>query len=144
MTCLQSTARAFDLKDRVLFPGRLTDRQLGELFAWARAVVYPSLYEGFGLPVLEAQELGIPVACSRAGSLPEVAGESACFFDPLRADEMAAAISRCLTDGALRKELVAKGKANAQRFTWADTAARTLAVYRKVLAPSAPSGLGLD
>jgi glycosyltransferase involved in cell wall biosynthesis len=122
------------LGGRVTVTGYVPDTDLAPLLQNADLFVFPTLYEGFGLPVLEAQELGVPVACSRVGSLPEVAGDAAWFFDPRSTEDIAAAISRCLTDQVLREQLLRKGMANVRRFSWADTASRTLAVYREVLA----------
>jgi glycosyltransferase involved in cell wall biosynthesis len=130
------------LGDRVRLAGYVPDSDLGPLLRNAELFVFPTLYEGFGLPVLEAQELGVPVACSRVGSLPEVAGDSVFFFDPLRPDDMAAAITRCLADAALRDELVLKGHANVRRFSWAEAAAITRGVYRKVLGLPPPGAPG--
>lgn len=133
------------LGDRVRLAGYVPDADLPPLLRNAELFVFPTLYEGFGLPVLEAQERGVPVACSRVGSLPEVAEDSAFFFDPLRPEDMARAITRCLTDAALRDELVLKGHANVRRFSWAEAASITRDVYRKVLGlppPGAPGARG--
>jgi glycosyltransferase involved in cell wall biosynthesis len=96
--------------------------------------VFPSLYEGFGLPVLEAMARGVPVACSDASSLPEVAGDAALMFDPHDARAIAAAVDRVLRDEALRARLRERGLARAQEFTWERTARLTLAVYERALA----------
>lgn len=120
------------LGDRLVVTGYVSDETLKQLLAHADLFVFPSWYEGFGLPVLEAQAAGAPVACSNACSLPEVAGESAVFFDPYSADDMARAIRECLGDADLRRRLREKGAANHTRFSWADNARTTLAVYRQV------------
>jgi alpha-1,3-rhamnosyl/mannosyltransferase len=103
------------------------------LYALADAFVFPSLYEGFGLPVLEAMARGVPVACSDRSSLPEVAGDAALLFDPEDVGAMTVVLSRLLDDGALRSRLSAAGVARAASFTWARTAELTVASYRRAL-----------
>ena len=104
------------------------------IYRLADAFVFPSLYEGFGLPVLEAMARGVPVACADRSSLPEVAGDAALLFDPEDVGAMSSAITRLLDDGALRDRLREAGRAQAARFTWAETARRTLASYDRALA----------
>jgi glycosyltransferase involved in cell wall biosynthesis len=98
----------------------------------ASLFAFPSLYEGFGLPVLDAQHAGVPVACSSAGALPEVAGKGAVLFDPLSVDDMAHALNRCLMDIDLRSAMIADGYDNARQFSWDRTARETLRVYAAV------------
>jgi glycosyltransferase involved in cell wall biosynthesis len=112
--------------------GYLPRGEVDALLRGAQLMVFPSVYEGFGLPVLEAMSAGVPVACSRAASLPEVAGDAALFFNPLSIDEMADRIARLAVDSALRQELRLKGAANAGRFSWEQTAHRTVEVYRSL------------
>jgi glycosyltransferase involved in cell wall biosynthesis len=109
--------------------GRVGWDELPSLYRRAGAVVFPSLYEGFGLPPLEAMASGCPVACSTAGSLPEVCSDAAVYFDPVSVDEMVAAIRE-----ALEGRLVAKGLEQAAGFTWAKCAQGHDAVYRELLA----------
>jgi glycosyltransferase involved in cell wall biosynthesis len=97
------------------------------------AFVLPSLFEGFGLPLLEAMASGTPVLCSRAASLPEVAGEAALYFDPLDVAALADVMTRCLTDEALRLDLARRGLAQARTFRWEETAQRTLAAFDDLL-----------
>ena len=103
------------------------------LFRAATLLAFPSLAEGFGLPVVEAMRRGLPVACADATSLPEVAGDAALLFDPLDAGAIRAAVSRLLDDAALRDDLAARGRERAALFTWEACAAGTLAVYDEVL-----------
>jgi glycosyltransferase involved in cell wall biosynthesis len=108
----------FNVRDRVLFPSFVPDEDLPALYALASLLVFPSLYEGFGLPIAEAMACGTPVVTSNASSLPEVAGDAALYFDPRDTDAMADALRRALTDDALRVELRAKGFAQAKKFSW--------------------------
>lgn len=118
--------------DRVHFTGYVDSADLSALMRGASLVAYPSLYEGFGLPVLDAQSVGVPVACSSVGSLPEVAGGGAHFFDPLSVDDIAGALKRCLLEPDLRASLVSKGYENSGKFSWTNTARETLAIYTAV------------
>lgn len=118
--------------NKVHFTGYIPRGEVESLMRNASLLVFPSLYEGFGLPVLDAQHAGVPVACSRAASLPEVAGEGACFFDPLSVEDIAETIRRCLLDQDLRGALVRRGHDNTKRFTWEKTARETLEVYAAV------------
>jgi len=111
--------------------GYVSDRELLDLYRGATLFAYPSLSEGFGLPVLEAMACGTPVITSDRGSLPEVAGDAAELVDPEDAEALAAAIARVLGDEAWRRELVRRGLANAARFSWQRTARETVAVYER-------------
>ena len=121
-----------NLPESVIATGYVPSEHLSLLLAGAEAFVLPSLYEGFGLPVLEAQQAGVPVVCSNVASLPEVAGEGALFFNPLSVQEMAEAIARVLKDKTLRENLQKKGFENVARFSWEKTARETVAVYERV------------
>ena len=116
------------LAGRVLFPGYVDDADLPALLSGALAFVFPSLYEGFGIPVLEAGACGVPVITSNTSSLPEVAGDAALLVDPHDVDAIAEAMTRLVTDAALRTELSRRGLANVQRFSWEKCARETLAV----------------
>jgi len=119
--------------ERVSFTGRVSDGQLRTLYAGAAVFAYPSFYEGFGLPPLEAMALGVPVVTVDAASLPEVVGEAALLVPPGDPVALAAALDRILTEPTLRDGLIAAGRARAAEFTWAATAEATVKVYREVL-----------
>ncbi len=119
------------LSERVRTTGYVPHAHLPTLLNGAEAFVLPSLYEGFGLPALEAQAADVPLICSRAAALPEIAGEGACYFDPYSVESLAEALRACLRDSALREALRAKGRANLKRFSWEQTARQTLEVYRR-------------
>jgi glycosyltransferase involved in cell wall biosynthesis len=122
------------LADRVRLLGWVDDALLDGLYRAADCFVFPSLAEGFGLPVLEAMLRGAPVACSNSTSLPEVAGDAALLFDPLDVDAIAVSIRRILEDRELAERLRAAGLERATRFSWEQTAQATLECYRKALA----------
>jgi glycosyltransferase involved in cell wall biosynthesis len=124
---------AGDVADRVHFTGYVTDRQLAACYRCSTVFVLPSLYEGFGLPALEAMSHGVPTACSDAGSLPEVCGDAALLFDPRSVEAMVDAIDRLLKDSQLRHQLSAAGIARTKEFSWSKTADQTAEVYKKVL-----------
>ena len=117
----------------IVATGRVSSEDVDALYRAAEAVVYPSLYEGFGLPVLEAMARGIPSVISKTTSLPEVAGDAAEFFDPKSIDEMASAIERVIGDPELREDLRKRGLARAAAFSWDETARGTLDVYKSIL-----------
>jgi glycosyltransferase involved in cell wall biosynthesis len=127
---LREKARALDVEQDVRFPGWLSAAEVEGLWGVADAFVYPSLYEGFGLPVLEAMARGVPVACSNASSLPEVAGDAALLFDPAEEAAIAAAIERLLGDRAEAERLRSRGLERAREFSWERTAKLTLDSYR--------------
>ncbi len=128
---LRERARTLGVDADVRFLGWTGDADVEGLFALASAFAYPSLYEGFGLPVLEAMARGVPVACSDRSSLPEVAGGASLLFDPADPAAIARAVTRLLGDRQLASELVRKGRLRAAEFSWEHTARGTLAAYER-------------
>ena len=120
------------LRERVHMVGWTPRPVLSALFKYAEALVFPSMFEGFGIPVIEAMAAELPVACSDIPVLREVAGDGAIFFDPLSVDRIAEAVMRVLSDAALRNELVDRGRIRAEGFTWRAAAERTLAALLEV------------
>jgi glycosyltransferase involved in cell wall biosynthesis len=128
---LRAHAAALRIADDVRFLGWMSPEDVEGVFKLSRAFVFPSFYEGFGLPVLEAMARDVPVACSDRASLPEVAGDAALLFDPADPDAIAGALRTLLTDRELAAGLVAKGRERVAHFTWARTAELTLASYER-------------
>ncbi|HMK12459.1 MAG TPA: glycosyltransferase family 1 protein, partial [Acidimicrobiales bacterium] len=118
----------------VTFPGHVSDAQLAGLYERARCLVFPSLFEGFGFPVLEAFMAGLPVACASATSLAELAGPAAIQFDATSTESIAAALHEVWEDDARRDELVSLGRARASRYTWEHLARSCRALYRAAAA----------
>jgi glycosyltransferase involved in cell wall biosynthesis len=119
---------------RIIFTGWLDDAVLDGLFRAATCFVFPSLAEGFGLPVLDALVRGVPVATSNCSSLPEVGGDAVLYFDPTDTEAIRTAVSRLLGDADLRERLGAAGPRQAKKFSWAATAEGTLSSYERALA----------
>lgn len=118
--------------NRVRLLGHVPTMDVGLILQGADLMVFPSLYEGFGFPILEAQRHSTPVVCSGVASLPEVAGLGAEFFDPCKTSEMAEKIRRCLDDPDLRGRLVEAGRTNVKRFSWTATAEEYINLYRSL------------
>ena len=131
---LRQLARVRGVADDVRFLGWVSAGELDDLYAAADCFVFPSLYEGFGLPVLEAMARGVPVATSGRASLAEVADEAALRFDPEDEASIAAAVERLLGDEQLREQLRSAGRERAGEFTWERAAELTVATYRRALA----------
>ena len=129
---VMETCRLFEVQDRVICTGPVLVDDLRLLYSHADVFVYPSRYEGFGLPVVEAMACGTPVITSNTTSLPEVAGDAAILINPEDPAELAQAMLRVLEDSDLRKVLRTKGFERAGLFTWERTARQTLSVYHKV------------
>jgi glycosyltransferase involved in cell wall biosynthesis len=130
----RAMAERWDLKDRVSFIGWVPDEDKPALYSEATLFVFPSLYEGFGLPPLEAMSCGTTVITSNRGSLPEVVGDGAMLVDPQDADDLARAINALLRDEVQRKELSAKGLERARVFSWKKTATQTMEIYKSAVA----------
>lgn len=126
---LRRFAAEQDASDCVHFVGYLPHGSLPSLYQASEALIFPSTYEGFGLPVLEAQRLGVPVIASNASSIPEVAGYGALYFNPESPEELRARLDEFYEDDYLAQQLVAKGHANEQLFSWQNTARLTLETY---------------
>jgi glycosyltransferase involved in cell wall biosynthesis len=124
--------RELGVENKVRFLGYVTDAQLSYLYGKAEALVFPSLIEGFGMPVLEAMHVGLPVITSHQGALAEVAGDAALLVDPTRPADIAAAMSRLAADAALRRELIEKGLRRAAQFSWQKTAREILEITAAV------------
>ena len=122
-----------EIRDRVLFTGHLSDDDLRVLYSSCRVFVYPSLYEGFGLPLLEAMACGAPVVTSNRGSIVETVGNAARLISPTDSDDLAQAITTLLNDAREREHLSALGLEHAKKFSWERTAAATWEVYQKAL-----------
>jgi glycosyltransferase involved in cell wall biosynthesis len=121
-------------RERVIRPGFVPDEDLPAVYAGAIVTAQPSLYEGFGLPVLEAMASGSPVCASATSSLPEVGGDAALYFDPEDTEAMAATLRAVATDPDLRADMARRGIARASGFSWERTARETLALYERVIA----------
>jgi glycosyltransferase involved in cell wall biosynthesis len=130
---LRARAAELGVGDDARFLGWVADDELEGLYAAATGFVFPSLYEGFGLPILEAMARGVPVAASDRASLPEVAGDAALLFDPERPEDIACAMEVLLRDPAQAERLRAAGLRRAAEFTWAEAARATLASYERAL-----------
>jgi glycosyltransferase involved in cell wall biosynthesis len=130
---LFAKVEALGLDEEVVFPGYVTGDELPLWYNAATVFSYPSVYEGFGLPVLEAQACGTPVLTSNTSSLPEAAGDGALMVDPCDVEELAAGLDRLLTDEPLRHELRERGLAHARQFSWPHTARETACVYRRAI-----------
>ncbi|MCX6807092.1 MAG: glycosyltransferase family 1 protein [Candidatus Berkelbacteria bacterium] len=120
-------------KKDIILTGYVDDAKLAHLYQNATALVFPSFYEGFGLPGLEAMTLDCPVISSNATSLPEIYGEAAIYFDPHNINDMVDKILRLLNNEALRKELIEKGKKQVLKYSWTKTAKETLRLYNSLL-----------
>ena len=121
----------------VVLLGYVSEEKLLEEYRGADVFVYPSIYEGFGLPVVEAMACGTPVVTTSGGSLPEVAGDAALIVDPYDVGAMATAIQQLIDDSALRRDLIARGHRRARQYSWGAAADRLVAVYERALATAA-------
>jgi len=130
---VEALARALEVSDRVIFTNHVREGELASLYQNALALVLPSLYEGFGLPVIEAQHFGCPVVCSNAGSLPEVAGRGAITFEPTRTGSIRDALLSVINEPQRRLRLRELGYENVSRFGWERAAAEVMEALRLTL-----------
>ncbi len=124
------------LEERVKFIGKVTEEEAAILYNMAELFIFPSIYEGFGLPPLEAMSCGTPVICSNTSSLPEVVGDAAIKINPYETQEIFYALEKTLLDQNLRSMLREKGLKQATKFNWSKTATETIKVYAKILEKS--------
>ncbi|MDA8387625.1 MAG: glycosyltransferase family 1 protein [Nitrospiraceae bacterium] len=117
-------------EEEVKFLGYVPDEEMNMLYSGAMVFVFPSIYEGFGMPLLEAMASGAPVISSNTSSLPEVAGDAGILLPPLDVEKWSAAISKALGDKTLRKEMISKGLSQSKKFSWEDSARKTLRVFQ--------------
>lgn len=145
---LVCTGSAFDKKEQALFDSYdvgkkvlyflADDVLLGYLYSRATLFIFPSLYEGFGLPILEAFECGCPALLSETGSLPEIGGDAAVYFNPYEEESIRSAVNRVLGDEELQRQMIAAGNERAKEFSWRNTVAATAECYRKTLGSGSP------
>ena len=118
--------KQYGIEDKVIHTGIVSQTELVDFYNLADLFVFPSLYEGFGIPPLEAMACGTLVTCSNTSSLPEVVGDSACIFDPLNIDEIKKTINKCLKDDLLMRELIKRGFERCNKFKWSDCVYKTV------------------
>lgn len=128
---LSALIMQYSLQDRVILTGYVSDAELAQLYASAEFLLMPSLYEGFGFPIIEAQSFGVPVITSDTSSMPEVAGKGALLIDPASAVEIAEAITRLSSDDSLRSELADNAQSNAARFSWSKASKELVGLIKK-------------
>ena len=128
----QAARTAAKHADRVVRLGYVSDTERRDLLSGARALAYPSIYEGFGLSPLEAMGAGVPVVAARAGALPETLGDAAVLVDPSDVDGLAGALDRVVHDEELRRELVVRGCRLVERYSWPQIAPRFVDLYRSL------------
>jgi glycosyltransferase involved in cell wall biosynthesis len=127
-----AAAEASPVRERIHFAGFVADEDLPALYSLADLFAFPSHYEGFGIPVLEAMACGVPVVCAENSSLPEVAGDAALLVEATNRNALTEAMHRLLIDSPLRAELIGRGLRQASKFTWEEAAQRLIDVYRRV------------
>lgn len=136
---VHAKARSSSVSDRIRFTGWVSDEDLVQLYSAADTMIFPSFYEGFGLPILEAMACGCAVACSNTSAMPEVADSAALLFDPHDDGQMIRALQDLLLDPGLRARMQRLGQARASLFTWERTARETLDIYYRVAGANVPA-----
>ena len=130
---MKRTVKELDLEHDVIFPGLVPEDELVALYQAAKLYVFPSLYEGFGLPPLEAMRCGTPVIAAKSSCIPEICGEdNALFFDPYDPEDVANTMRRVWLDDGLREEMRERGLAHSRKFSWERMAEKTFAVYKDI------------
>ena len=133
---LEEEIKKNQLTGKVILTDTLTRKEVTALYKKAKALTFPSFYEGFGLPILEAQSLGIPVLTSNTSSLPEVAGKGALYVNPYKIEDIAEGMKKISFDQRLREDLIKKGYENIKRFSWEKSAKQLLNIFRSVIQES--------
>ncbi len=128
---LKELVMRLDLKDRIIVPGRILTDHLVYLYNGAAGFIFPSEYEGFGLPPLESMQCGVPVIASNASCMPEVLGDAALYFEPKSVEQLTSQINRLLTDTDLRQNLIQKGFVQVKKYSWQKSAQQILDIYQK-------------
>jgi len=131
---IYETVERLDMHERVMFAGFVDDEDVPALYSGATITAYPSLYEGFGFPILESMACGTPVVTSNVSSMPEVAGNAALLVDPYDVNALSNSLRELLTKPVLRERLITLGYAQAEKFTWQQAAQNLLSIYERVLA----------
>lgn len=129
-----------DLESKVHVIGYIEEKEKPLIYKMAQALVFPSLYEGFGIPPLEAMAAGVPVAAARSSAIPEVVGEAAYLFDPYCSDEIATALEEISGNYQLRDNLIKKGHERIKKFTWRKAATQTIEIYKKLMGKGGGNG----
>ena len=128
--------RELDMGDRIIFTGQIREQDKAPLYSAATVFAFPSLYEGFGMPVLEAMACGTPVVTSNVSALPEVAGDAGLLVNPYAPEAIGEALAELLESAARREDLSRRGLERARRFTWPQVAEQTVRVYKQILCAS--------
>jgi glycosyltransferase involved in cell wall biosynthesis len=129
-----ASVRETGMENRIVFTGFISEKELDSLFRMADFLIYPSLYEGFGIPVLEAMKMGLPVITSNTTAMPEVAGDAACLVDPTNIEEMTSVMSELLQNRQRQEEMIEKGLERARSYTWQNVSESYLKLYQEIIA----------
>ena len=129
-----ASVRETGMNNRIIFTGFISEKELDSLFRMADFLIYPSLYEGFGIPVLEAMSMGLPVLTSNTTAMPEVAGDAAYLVDPTNIEEMTSAMSELLKNRQRQEEMIEKGLERVRSYTWQNVSESYLKLYQEIIA----------